>query len=55
LPLSDRFNSVDGPLDPVDHIELATDIIVSGLRIAQPDGVGNSIGRAGSSRTKRRA
>jgi hypothetical protein len=35
-------------LDPVNHIELATDIIVSGLRIAQPDGTGGS-------RTKRRA
>src|SRR5882757_5736896 len=35
-PLSDRFNSVDGPLDPLDHIELVTDIIVSGVRIAQP-------------------
>jgi AcrR family transcriptional regulator len=54
-PLSDRFNSVDGPLDPVDHIELATDIIVSGLRIAQPDGAGGSNGRTGGSRTKRRA
>src|SRR5271168_4714353 len=31
-PLSDRFDPVDGPLDPVDHVELATDIIVSGLR-----------------------
>ena len=41
-PLSDRFDPVDGPLDPVDHIELATDIIVSGLRIAQPDGAGSS-------------
>jgi AcrR family transcriptional regulator len=47
-PLSDRFNAVDGPLDPVEHIELVTDIIVSGLRIAQPDGTG-------SSRTKKRA
>jgi len=35
-PLSDRFDPVDGPLDPVDHIELATDIIVSGLRTPQP-------------------
>jgi AcrR family transcriptional regulator len=35
-PLSDRFDAVDGPLDPVDHIELATDIIVSGLRTAEP-------------------
>jgi hypothetical protein len=35
-PLSGRFNSVDGPLDPVDHFELVADIIVSGLRIAQP-------------------
>jgi AcrR family transcriptional regulator len=33
-PLSDRFDPVDGPLDPVVHIELATDIIVSGLRTA---------------------
>jgi AcrR family transcriptional regulator len=33
-PLSDRFDPVDGPLDPVDHIELVTDIIVSGLRVA---------------------
>jgi hypothetical protein len=47
-PLSDRFNSVDGPLDPVEHIELATDIIVSGLRIG-------TNGRSGASRTKRRA
>ena len=50
-PLSDRFDPVDGPLDPIDHIELATDIIVSGLRIAQPDGTN---GRSGASRTKRR-
>jgi AcrR family transcriptional regulator len=33
-PLSDRFDTVDGPLDPVDHIETVTDIIISGLRIA---------------------
>src|ERR1700683_4598045 len=33
-PLSDRFDPLDGPLDPVDHIELATDIIISGLRTA---------------------
>ena len=31
-PLSDRFDPIDGPLDAVDHIELVTDIIVSGLR-----------------------
>jgi AcrR family transcriptional regulator len=54
-PLSDRFDSVDGPLDPVDHIELVTDIIVSGLRIAQPDYVDTSNGRSGSSSTKWRA
>jgi hypothetical protein len=42
-PLADRFNAVDGPLDPLDHIELVTDIIVSGLRIAHPDG-GTEIG-----------
>jgi AcrR family transcriptional regulator len=53
-PLSDRFNPIDGPLDPVDHLELATDIIVSGLRIAQPDGAGSPNGRSGASRTKRR-
>ncbi|MDT7732876.1 MAG: hypothetical protein QOE12_50, partial [Mycobacterium sp.] len=34
--LSGRFNSVDGPQDPVDHIEQVADNIVSGLRIAQP-------------------
>jgi TetR/AcrR family transcriptional regulator len=50
-PLADRFNAVDGPLDPLDHIELVTDIIVSGLRIAHPDGDGSSGGR----RAKRRA
>src|ERR1700744_428649 len=54
-PLSDRFDPVDGPLDPIDHIELATDIIVSGLRIAEPDGADSSNGRSGLSRTKRRA
>ena len=43
-PLSDRFDPVDGPLDPVDHIELVTDIMVSGLRIAQPDCADNSNG-----------
>jgi TetR/AcrR family transcriptional regulator len=53
-PLSDRFDPLDGPLDPVDHIELVTDIIVSGLRIAQPDGADSSNGRSGASRTKRR-
>jgi AcrR family transcriptional regulator len=53
-PLADRFNSVDGPLDPLDHIELVTDIIVSGLRVAHPDGAGSSNGRSGASRTKRR-
>jgi AcrR family transcriptional regulator len=54
-PLADRFNAVDGPLDPLDHIELVTDIIVSGLRIAQPDGAGSSNRRSGRSRTKKRA
>jgi hypothetical protein len=54
-PLSDRFDPVDGPLDPVDHIELVTDIIVSGLRIAQPDYADNSNGRTRASKTKRRA
>jgi AcrR family transcriptional regulator len=54
-PLADRFNAVDGPLDPLDHIELVTDIIVSGLRIAHPDGAGSSNGRSGGGRTKRRA
>jgi AcrR family transcriptional regulator len=54
-PLSDRFNPIDGPLDPVDHIELVTDIIVSGLRIAQPDAAASSNGRSRASRTKRRA
>jgi hypothetical protein len=53
-PLSDRFDPVDGPLDPVDHVELVTDIIVSGLRIAQPDCADSSNGRSGTSRTKRR-
>jgi len=53
-PLSDRFNPVDGPLDPVDHIELVTDIIISGLRTAQPDGAASSHRRSGASRTKRR-
>jgi transposase len=46
-PLADRFNAVDGPLDPLDHIELVTDIIVSGLRIANPDGAGSFNGRSG--------
>jgi AcrR family transcriptional regulator len=54
-PLSDRFDPVDGPLDPVDHIELVTDIIVSGLRIAQTDCAASSNGRSGASRKKRRA
>jgi hypothetical protein len=31
-PLSDRFDPIDGPLDAVAHVELVTDIIVSGLR-----------------------
>jgi hypothetical protein len=53
-PLSDRFDPVDGPLDPVDHIEWVTDIIVSGLRIAHPDGADSSNGRPGASRTRRR-
>jgi hypothetical protein len=43
------------PLDPLDHIELVTDIIVSGLRIAHPDGAGSANGRSGGDRTKRRA
>jgi AcrR family transcriptional regulator len=30
--LSDCFNPIDGPLDAVTHVELVTDIIVSGLR-----------------------
>jgi len=30
-PLSDRFDPIDGPLDAVAHVELVTDIIVSGL------------------------
>jgi AcrR family transcriptional regulator len=47
-PLSDRFNPLDGPLDPLDHIELVTDIIVSGLRIGLSP-------RSGASRAKRRA
>ena len=54
-PLSDRFDPVDGPLDPVDHIELVTDIIISGLRIAQPDGAASSNRLSGGSRTKKRA
>lgn len=54
-PLSDRFNAVDGPLDPVDHIELVTDIIVSGLRIARPGDADSSNARSGASRRKRRA
>jgi hypothetical protein len=53
-PLSDRFDAVDGPLDPVEHIELVTDIIVSGLRITQPDGADSANGRSGASKTKRR-
>jgi AcrR family transcriptional regulator len=54
-PLADRFNAVDGPLDPVEHIELVTDIIVSGLRIAQPGDDGSSNRTSGGSRTKKRA
>jgi hypothetical protein len=46
---------VDGPLDPVDHIELVTDIIVSGLRVTQPDSPDSSNRRSGAARTKRRA
>ncbi|MCW2903546.1 MAG: putative transposase [Streptosporangiaceae bacterium] len=49
-PLSDRFDPVDGPLNPVDHIEVVTDIIVSGLRIARPDCADSRSG----TRTKRR-
>ncbi|MGB9303658.1 MAG: TetR/AcrR family transcriptional regulator [Mycobacterium sp.] len=30
-PLSDRFDPLDGPLDPMAHVELVTDILVSGL------------------------
>jgi AcrR family transcriptional regulator len=30
--LSDRFDHIDGPLDANTHVELVTDIIVSGLR-----------------------
>jgi AcrR family transcriptional regulator len=53
-PLADRFDAVDGPLDPVAHIELVTDIIVSGLRIVGPDGADSSNCSSGASRTKRR-
>jgi hypothetical protein len=31
-PLSDRFDPVDGPLDAESHIEILTDVIMSGLR-----------------------
>ncbi len=31
-PLSDRFDPIDGPIDAALHVELVTDIIVSGLR-----------------------
>jgi AcrR family transcriptional regulator len=31
-PLSERFDSVDGALEPTDHIELATDVIMAALR-----------------------
>src|ERR1700684_3578069 len=54
-PLSDRFDPLDGPLDPVEHIELVTDIVVSGLGIAQPDAAAGANGRSRASRTKRRA
>ncbi|BBZ47908.1 putative transcriptional regulator, TetR [Mycobacterium parmense] len=54
-PLSDRFDPFDGPLDPVDHIELVTDIIFSGLCVTQPDAAGNPNGRSRASKTKRRA
>jgi AcrR family transcriptional regulator len=30
-PLSEQFDGVDGPLDPMAHVELVTDIIVGGL------------------------
>jgi hypothetical protein len=50
-PLADRFDAVDGPLDPVEHIDLVTDIIVSGLRIVRPDGADSSNCSSGASRT----
>jgi AcrR family transcriptional regulator len=30
-PLSDKFDPLDGPLDPMAHVELVTDILVSGF------------------------
>jgi AcrR family transcriptional regulator len=30
-PLSEKFDAIDGTLDPMAHVELVTDIIVSGL------------------------
>jgi hypothetical protein len=31
-PLSERFDPVDGALDAITHVELMTDVIISGLR-----------------------
>jgi AcrR family transcriptional regulator len=30
-PLSERFDAIDGPLDPMAHVELVTDIILAGI------------------------
>jgi AcrR family transcriptional regulator len=30
-PLSDRFDAIDGPLDPTEHVDLITDVIISGF------------------------
>ena len=30
-PLSERFDAIDGPLDPTEHVELVTDIIIGGI------------------------
>ncbi|OBJ04635.1 hypothetical protein A5624_26660 [Mycobacterium sp. 1482292.6] len=30
-PLSDKFDSLDGPLDPTEHVDLVTEILIGGI------------------------
>jgi AcrR family transcriptional regulator len=53
-PLSDRFDSIDGPLDTVSHVELVTDIIIAGLRSPRTD-CDDTPNNDGGSNTNRRA
>jgi AcrR family transcriptional regulator len=53
-PLSDRLDSIDGPLDTVSHVELVTDIIIAGLRSPRTD-CDNAPDNHGGCNTNRRA